>query len=100
MERLIPLKNLILLRPDEVDRKVGKLELTDAYLPPPTKATVVEVGLGMYNDAGTQKIPMDVKVGDRVYIPPHGGREIELNGEKLLIFSDMEIYGIIKDIEE
>jgi chaperonin GroES len=39
---------------------------------------------------------MSVKKGDKVFFGKYSGTEITINGEKLLIMSENDIYGIIE----
>jgi chaperonin GroES len=40
-------------------------------------------------------MPMDAKVGDEVLFSKYGPTEIELSGEKVLILSNSDIYGVV-----
>ncbi len=51
---------------------------------------VLEVGPGQITDKGV-KIPMSLKVGDRVLLPEYGGQGIKIDGQELFIYRDNEI---------
>ena len=60
------------------------------------RATVEAVGDGIYTQSGTL-IPMSVKVGDEVILPPyHQGQEIKIAGKKYTLLRESEILMIIQ----
>jgi chaperonin GroES len=60
------------------------------------KAKVESVGPGIYTQNGVL-IPMNVKVGDEVIIPPyHQGTEIKFGGTKYLLLRESEILMVIQ----
>lgn len=56
----------------------------------PAKGTVVAVGPGRYTDEG-KRIPMDVKVGDKVYFKKPWDEPIKINDIEYYILSESEI---------
>ena len=60
------------------------------------RATVEAVGDGIYTQAGTL-IPMSVKVGDEVILPPyHQGIEIKVGGNKYILLRESELLMVIR----
>ena len=60
------------------------------------RATVEAVGDGIYTQAGTL-IPMSVKVGDEVILPPyHQGQEIKIGNKKYLLMRESEVLMVIR----
>jgi len=58
--------------------------------------TVVAVGDGLYTQSGIA-IPMTVKVGDKVVVPPyHQGQDIKMNGKSYLILRESELLMVIR----
>ena len=55
---------------------------------------IVAIGEGRQDENG-KLIPMSVKVGDKVLYSKYGGTEIEYDGTKYLIMSEMDIQAII-----
>jgi chaperonin GroES len=51
---------------------------------------VLAVGPGKMADDG-KRIPMDLKVGDRVLYAKYGGTEIKVDGEDLMILRESDI---------
>lgn len=54
--------------------------------------TVVEIGPGRVTPEGNT-VPMRSKVGDRVLFFKNAGTEVKINGEKLILVSEVDVYG-------
>jgi chaperonin GroES len=61
----------------------------------PEQGIVIAVGEGRWDEDGEKRIPMDVKVGDRVVFSKYGFDEVKIGGEELYIVSASSILGII-----
>jgi chaperonin GroES len=61
----------------------------------PEQGIVVAVGDGKWDEDGEKRIPMDVKVGDRVVFSKYGFDEVKVGAEELYIVSASSILGII-----
>ena len=60
------------------------------------KARVEAVGDGLYTQSGVA-IPMSVKVGDEVILPPyHQGQEVKMGGNKYLLLRESESLMVIR----
>lgn len=60
------------------------------------RARVEAVGDGLYTQSGIA-IPMSVKVGDEVILPPyHQGQEIKVGGNKYLLLRESELLMVIR----
>jgi chaperonin GroES len=60
------------------------------------RAKVEAVGDGLFTQAGVS-IPMSVKVGDEVILPPyHQGVEIKVGGNKYILLRESEILMVIQ----
>jgi chaperonin GroES len=59
------------------------------------KAKVEAVGSGLFTQSGVL-IPMNVKPGDEVIIPPyHQGNEVRIEGKKYILLRESEILMVI-----
>jgi chaperonin GroES len=54
----------------------------------------VAAGPGRFEDG--KRIPMDVKVGDRILYSKYGGTEVKVEGEEYLVLSSRDILAIVK----
>jgi len=69
--------------------------LPDTAKEKPQQGEVVAVGRGMMLENG-QRVPLEVKVGDKVIYSKYAGTEIKIDGEEVLILDgSRDIYAII-----
>jgi len=99
-ERLAkPLGDRVLLTELEVEASTtpGGIIIPDSAKQEDIKRARVEsVGPGIYTQSGIL-IPMNVKVGDEVIIPPyHQGQEVKIGGNKYLLLRESEILMVIQ----
>ena len=58
---------------------------------------VLAIGEGLYTQNGSL-IPMSVKVGDEVVLPPYGqGQEIKVGKEKYMLYREQELLAVLQD---
>lgn len=86
-----PRNDLVLVRRLEEEYK-GAIVLPDATKEKQLEAVVVAVGPGAYDDMGGRK-PIELEVGDKVFIGRYSGTELVENGEKLIFLRESEILG-------
>ena len=90
-----PLHDRVLVRRVEAEEKTaGGIIIPDSAKEKPAEGEVVAVGEGTRDDDG-DRIPLDVKVGDRVLFGKWSGTEVKVGGEDLLIMKESDILGII-----
>ena len=90
-----PLHDRVLVRRIEGDEATkGGLIIPDTAKDKPQEGEVVSVGAGARREDG-ERIPMDVKPGDRILFGKWSGSEIKLDGEDLLIMKESDILGVI-----
>ena len=61
----------------------------------PMLGTVVAVGPGKWNEKG-ERVPMSVKVGDKVLFKKYGPDEVEVEGKKYLVGDEDDILAILE----
>jgi len=92
---LKPLGSRLVVEPVEQEEvTAGGIVLPETAKEKPQKGTVLAVGPGDRDDEG-KRIPMDVKVGDKVLFAKYSGTEIKLDGKKLLILRESDILAIL-----
>jgi chaperonin GroES len=90
-----PLHDRVVVRRIEADQKTaGGIIIPDSAQEKPSEGEIVAVGEGNRDDDG-DRIPLDVKVGDRVLFGKWSGTEVKINGEDLLIMKESDIMGIL-----
>ena len=91
-----PLQDRILVQRLEVgEQKKGGIIIPDTAKEKPMEGKIVAVGGGKCKDDGT-KIPLDVKVGDKVLFGKYAGTEVKLDDVEYLIMREDDILGIIE----
>ena len=93
-----PLADRVLIKTEqEVTKTAGGIIIPETAETRDTKiGTVVSVGEGIYTNDGV-KIPMSVKVGDKVMMPMIGtAQKVKLGDEDFLLFREQELLMIIK----
>lgn len=97
MMKVRPLHDRVLvIRIQEEEKTKGGIIIPDSAKEKPQEGKVVAVGDGKYLDNGT-KIPLSVKVGDRVLFGKYAGTEIKIEGEEHLILREDDILAIVED---
>ena len=95
MVEFTPLHDRVLVRRIEAEEKTaGGIIIPDTAKEKPQEGEVIAVGLGTKDDDG-DRIPMDVKVGDKILFGKWSGTEVKLNGKDLIIMKESDILGII-----
>jgi chaperonin GroES len=61
----------------------------------PEQGIVTAVGDGKWDEDGEKRVPMDVKVGDRIVFSKYGFDEIKVAGEELYIVSASSILAVL-----
>lgn len=93
---LTPLNDYVVLTMDEPEAKTKSgLYLPAAAKEKPQVARVAAVGPGKVGD-DNERIPMQVKVGDRVIYGGYANTEVRLDGKTYLLVSEENIYATVK----
>ncbi len=91
-----PLHDRILLkRVDAKQEKRGGIIIPDTAKEKPMEGKVIAVGAGRVEKDG-KRIPLEVKVGDRVLVGKYSGTEIKIDDVEHVILREDEVLGIIK----
>ncbi len=90
-----PLHDRVLVRRVEAEEKTaGGIIIPDTAKEKPQEGEVVAVGEGTRDEDG-DRIPLDVKAGDRILFGKWSGTEVKVNGEDLIIMKESDILGIV-----
>jgi len=87
---------VLVVRLEEEEKTKGGIIIPDSAKEKPQQGKVVAVGDGRYLDNG-QKIPLTVKVGDKVLFGKYAGTEIKIEGEEHLILREDDILAIVEE---
>lgn len=95
--KLQPLSNHVFIESlkEEKATKSGIVLPETAEKEKPMLGKVVAVGPGKLNEKG-ERMPVSVKVGDKVLFKKYGPDEIEVDGKKYLVGNEEDILAIIE----
>ena len=94
---LNPLEDRIVVQPLEAEQTTASgLVIPDTAKEKPQEGKGIAVGPGRFDEAGTKRVPMDVKVGDVVLYSKYGGTEVKYGGEEYLVFSARDVLATIE----
>ena len=80
-----------MVKPTQKEEKTkGGIYLPDTAKEKPQEGEVVAVGPGKMTDEG-KRIPMEVKVGDKVIYSKYGGSEIKIDDVEMIILRESDI---------
>ena len=90
-----PLHDRVLVKRVEPEEKVkGGIIIPDTAKEKPLEGKVVAVGSGRLDEDG-KRIPLEVKVGDRVLVGKYAGTEIKIDEVEHVIVREDEVPGVI-----
>jgi chaperonin GroES len=94
--KLEPLGDRVVVEPeDELEQRTPSgLVIPDTAKEKPQIGKVVAVGPGALDDDGN-RLPMDVKEGDRVLYSKFAGTEVKLDGSEYLVLSSRDLLAIV-----
>jgi chaperonin GroES len=82
-------------RLEEGEQKRGGIIIPDTAKEKPQQAEVCAVGNGKLLENG-QRVPPEVKPGDRILFGKYSGADIKIDGQEYLILREDEILGILE----
>jgi chaperonin GroES len=90
-----PLEDRILVKALEAEQTTASgLVIPDTAKEKPQEGEVLAVGPGRFEEG--QRLPLDVKVGDKVIYSKYGGTEVKYDGEEYLLLSARDVLAIIE----
>ncbi|MGH2726152.1 MAG: co-chaperone GroES [Actinomycetota bacterium] len=93
---LEPLEDRVIVKAleEETQRTPTGIIIPDTAKEKPQEGEVVAVGPGRFEDG--KRIPMDVKVGDRVIYSKYGGTEVKVEGDEYLVLSARDLLAVVR----
>ncbi len=93
--KIKPLADRVVVKPLEAEEKTkGGLLIPDTAKERPQQGEIVAVGPGRVSDDG-KKIPMEVKVGDKILYGKYTGTEVTYDGVEYLIMRESDVFAIL-----
>ncbi|GAA4348299.1 co-chaperone GroES [Angustibacter luteus] len=91
-----PLEDRIVVQAVEAETTTASgLVIPDTAKEKPQEGEVKAIGPGRIDDNGN-RVPLDVKVGDKVIYSKYGGTEVKYAGEEYLILSARDVLAIVE----
>ena len=89
--KFTPLGDRVLIRTlEESEQKVGGIIIPDTAKEKPQQGEVVAAGPGRRKKSG-ERVPLEVKAGDKILYGKYSGTEVKMDGETFLILHEDEI---------
>ena len=98
-------KNAVALKPladrvvvkalEETETMRGGLYIPDTAKEKPQQGEIIAAGPGKFDEKGGTRIPMDVKVGDKILYGKYSGTEVTIDGQQLLILRESDVLAVI-----
>jgi chaperonin GroES len=94
--KLKPLGGRVIVEPiEQEEMTAGGIILPETAKEKPQEGNVLAVGPGDRDDKG-ERVPMDVKVGDKVLFAKYSGTEVKIDSKKILIMRESDLLAIVQ----
>ena len=92
--KVAPLADRVVIKAlEETESMRGGLYIPDTAKEKPQQGEIVAVGPGRFDEG--KRVPMDVKVGDKVLYGKYSGTEVTIDGEQYLILRESDVLAVI-----
>ena len=92
--KVSPLADRVVVKAlEETEQMRGGLYIPDTAKEKPQQGEIIAVGPGRYDEG--KRVPMDLKVGDKVLYGKYSGTEVTIDGEQLLILRESDVLAVI-----
>ena len=93
--KIRPLEDRVVVKPLEAEEvKKGGIIIPDTAKEKPQEGEIIAVGPGRISDTG-ERIPVEVKKGDRILFGKYSGTEVTVDSNEYLIMRESDILAII-----
>ena len=92
-----PLSDNVLIDYESKDEEKTKGGIIMTVRERPQQGIVVAVGEGKKSKTTGERIPMTVKVGDKVKFQAFAGKDVKVEGKEYFLMPETDIQGIIDD---
>jgi chaperonin GroES len=89
-----PLADRVVVRAlEESEQMRGGLYIPDTAKEKPQQGEIIAIGPGRFEK--DQRVPMEVKVGDKVLYGKYSGTEVTIDNEQFLILRESDVLAVI-----
>ena len=94
--KLRPLHDRVVVKRLENETKTASgIVIPDNAAEKPDQGEVLAVGPGRLDDDG-DRMPMSVKVGDRVLFGKYSGQTVKVDGDELLVMKEDDLFAVVE----
>lgn len=91
--KIQPLGDRVVVRPlEEVEEMRGGLYIPDTAKEKPLQGEIVAVGPGRFEK--TERVPMELEVGQKVLYSKYAGTDVRVGDEELLIIKESDVLAV------
>ena len=92
--KVSPLADRVVVKAlEETEQMRGGLYIPDTAKEKPQQGEIVAVGPGRFDEG--KRVPMDVKVGDKVLYGKYSGTEVTIDAEQYLILRESDVLAVV-----
>jgi chaperonin GroES len=92
--KVAPLADRVVVKPlEETEQMRGGLYIPDTAKEKPQQGEIVAAGPGRYEK--DKRVPMELKVGDKILYGKYSGTEVTLDGDQYLILRESDVLAVI-----
>ena len=92
--KVSPLADRVVIKPlEETETMRGGLYIPDTAKEKPKQGENVAVGPDRFDEG--KRVPMEVKVGDKVLYGKYSGTEVTVDGEQVLILRESDVLAVV-----
>jgi chaperonin GroES len=92
--KVAPLSDRVMIKAlEETEQMRGGLFIPDTAKEKPQQGEIIAVGPGRYEK--NVRVPMELKVGDKVLYGKYSGTEVTLDDEQFLILRESDVLAVI-----
>lgn len=99
---ITPLSDRVVVRP-LTDEELGTVSASGIIIPDsakkekPEQGVVIATGPGKWDEDGEKRLPLEVKVGDRIVFSKYAHDEVKIDEKEYFIVSESSILGVFNN---
>ncbi len=87
--------HVLVKRLEEPETMIGGIVIPDSAKEKPQRGEVIAAGDGRMLSSG-ERMPLDVKPGDRILFGKYSGSEIKIDGQEYIVFREDDILAVLE----